>query len=86
MIEILDFCGTVMVLIAAFTFATKKASNPKIRIKAFLFFLGSNFVWIPMGIMLEIYWFLLTQIILLGINIKGIIVCKKEMKEECVVL
>lgn len=82
MIEILDFCGTILVLIAAFIFATKKASKPKIRLIAFSFFLGSNIIWIPMGIIIGIIpFFILTQIILLGINIKGIIVCKKEMKK-----
>lgn len=80
--QILDWVGTVMVLIAAFLFTMKSSANPKVRIKALLFYLGSNAVWIPFAIILSTWGFLLTQIILLGMNIRGIIHCKREIKNE----
>jgi hypothetical protein len=79
--EIIDWTGTVMVLIAAFVFAMKKAYKPKLRLIGFSFFLLSNCVWIPLGIILQTWGFLLTQIVLVVINIKGVVNCWKEIKE-----
>ena len=81
-VDILDFCGTIMVLSAAYLFSLKKAYKPKIRMIAFSCFLASNVVWIPMGIMVELPWFLLTQGILVVFNIKGIIICYKEWQKD----
>lgn len=75
--EILDFGGTVLIILASLILTSKTASNPKIRIKALLLFLGSNILWIPFAILLGTPWFLITQCILLILNIKGIIYCKK---------
>ena len=84
MIEILDWGGTVLILIAAFIFTTKRAAIPKVRLAAICFYIGSGGFWIPYGIIIGIanvsYGFLLTQIILLAINLKGIYNCTKEMK------
>ena len=81
-IDILDFAGTIMVLTAAYLFSLKKAYKPKIRLIAFSCFLASNVVWIPMGFMVGLQSFLLTQGILVVLNTKGIFVCRKEMKLE----
>ena len=81
-VNILDFCGTVMVLTAAFLFSMKKAYKPKIRLIAFSCFLGSNFVWIPMGFIVGLPWFLLTQGILVVLNTKGIVICYKEWQKS----
>ncbi len=74
-----------MVLIAAFIFSLKRAYKPKLRLIAFSFFLGSNIVWIPMGFIVGLPWFLLTQGILVVLNIKGIIVCYNEWQKDLIV-
>ena len=84
-VNILDFAGTVMVLTAAYLFSLKKAYKPKIRLIAFSCFLISNTVWIPMGIIVGLPWFLLTQAILVILNTKGIIVCYKEWQKDLVI-
>ena len=84
-VDILDFAGTIMVLTAAFLFSMKKAYKPKIRLTAFSFFLGSNFVWIPMGFIVGLPWFLLTQGILVVLNIKGVIVCYREWQKNLII-
>ena len=81
-VDILDFCGTIMVLMAAFIFSMKRAYKPKLRLIAFSCFLGSNIVWIPMGFMVELPWFLFTQGVLVILNTKGIIICYKELKKN----
>ena len=79
---IVDWIGTICVLIAAFIFAMKKAYKPKLRMIAFVFFLGSNAMWIPLGIILNTWGFLLTQSVLVIINIRGIINCRKEWLKD----
>jgi len=83
MIIILDWIGTIMVLIAAFILASKMSSNPKNRKWGFGFFLVSNIFWIPFAILLHAYGLLVTQVILFFSNLRGIINCIKEAKKEC---
>lgn len=84
-VNILDFCGTIMVLTAAYLFSLKKAYKPKIRLIAFSCFLISNMVWIPMGFIVGLPFFLLTQSILVILNTKGIIVCYREWQKDIIV-
>jgi hypothetical protein len=79
----LDFFGTLMVITAAFIFSSEKATKPQIRLKAFSFFLASNIILIPMGILLNTYWFVLAQCVLLFTNVKGIIVSHRIKNLEC---
>ena len=81
-VEILDWSGTILIIIAAFIIAHRKASNPNIRIKGLWLFFISNIVWIPLGFILNTPGFLLTQCILLAIDVKGIINCNKELRKD----
>lgn len=74
---ILDWAGTTLIILASILLTSKKASKPKIRLKVFTLFLGSNLLWIPLAILLILPGFFLTQCILLIINLKGIITCKR---------
>lgn len=78
MTEILDYSGTVCVIIAALLFASKKANLPKTRKIAFTFFLLSNVFWIPMSLILQAYGLFISQIIMAIINTKGLINLKGE--------
>jgi len=80
MIEILDWSGTIFVLIAAFIIGGKKASIPKVRLIGLVFFLTANALWVPMAIILQTWGLLMSQVILVLINLRGIINCIKEMK------
>lgn len=73
LIQILDYLGTFFVIMAAFLFSSKSAAKPSIRKKAFILFLFSNALWIPMSILIGTYGLLVSQIILTMINIKGIV-------------
>ena len=81
-ITILDWIGTIMVLIAAFILSSKISSKPKNRMWGFIFFLVSNIFWIPFAILLQAYGLLVTQVILFFTNLRGIINCIKEAKNE----
>lgn len=82
LITILDWIGTIMVLIAAFILSSKKSSKPKNRMYGFIFFLISNILWIPFAILLHAYGLLITQIILFFINLRGIFNCVKINKNS----
>jgi len=81
LITILDWVGTIFILIGNLIITSKLASKPKTRLFAISFYLVSNITWIPFAIMLETYGLLITQILLLFMNIKGIINCYKEMNK-----
>ena len=80
---IFGFLGTIAILIAAFTISSKKAINPKVRIFAFTSYIGAC---IFMGIMGALannpdgYWLVIQQVVLFGINIRGIINARKQLK------
>ena len=76
----LDWSGTILIIIAAYLLSLKKASNPKLRFKVFALFFGSNIVWIPFALILRTYGFLITQIILFFINLKGMITNMEEIR------
>ncbi len=61
-------------------FTSKRISKPKFRRKALYFYVGSNAMWIPMSILLGAPFMLISQIVLLGINIRGFLNIRKELK------
>lgn len=79
---ILDWTGTILILIAATILSSKISSKPKNRMWGFIFFLISNMFWIPFAIILKTYGLLITQIILFFINLCGIFNCIKEVKKD----
>ena len=79
---ILDWTGTILIIIAAIILSSKISSNPKNRRWGFIFFLISNMFWIPFAILLQTYGLLITQVILFFINLRGIFNCIKEVKKD----
>ena len=79
---ILDWSGTILIIIAAIILSSKITSHPKNRMWGFIFFLISNMFWIPFAIILQTYGLLITQVILFFINLRGIFNCIKEVKKD----
>ncbi len=79
---ILDWTGTFFIILGSIFITSKKAFKPKIRLLTLSFYFLSNIFWIPFAIILETYGLLVTQIILLIINLKGIFNCFIEIKKR----
>lgn len=80
MIDFLDYGGMFCIILAAYIFTSKKAYSAKYRRMAITFYLISNGLWIPMAIILMIPGLLISQVILLLINIKGMKNVLRELK------
>ena len=79
---ILDFIGTVFIILGGFVITSKKASNPKIRRLALIFYSISVLVWIPFTILIGAYFMFFSQLIFCYINGKGLYFCAKEIKNK----
>jgi len=79
-IIILDWIGTIFILLGNYLISSKGAENSKIRFIALGFFLISNIVWIPFAILLGVEGLLATQILLMPMNIRGILILRKKLK------
>ena len=80
-ISILDWCGTIFILLGNYIITTSLASKPKIRLIGISSFLLSNIFWMPFAIILGVEGLLITQILLMPMNIRGIRNCYKELKK-----
>ena len=81
-ITILDWIGTFFIILGNYIITSERSFNPKIKLIAIIFYLISNIVWIPFAILLQVEGLLITQIILLLTNIKGIYYCIKKIKKK----
>lgn len=81
-IIILDFLGFLFILLAAFTISSKFVVNPKARLFAFTCYSIACFFLITWSGLANgwITWFTPQQIILMGINVRGIRRAIKELK------
>lgn len=85
LLEIVDFLGFMFILIAAFLISSKYVTNPKVRVVVFTSYFIACFFLIAWGWMASsnlITWFTLQQTILLFINIRGIYLAMKEIKNQ----
>ena len=77
------FLGTVAIIIAAFTISSSKTINPKIRIWAFISYIGACiFLGIYGVLTLDLGgdWMIIQQVVLFFINCRGIYNARKELK------
>ena len=82
LITILDWTGTIFILLGNYILTSKLDFRLKIRMIAISFFLISNFFWIPFAIILGVEGLLVTQIILMIMNIRGILILRKKLKNS----
>ena len=80
LIEIVDFFGFLFILIAAFTITSKYVINPKVRLFAFSCYLIACFFLATLGMLNGLGWFISQQIVLMGINIRGLYYARRELK------
>ena len=78
--DIVSFFSFVFIMIAAFTVSSKYVSNPKVRLLVFTSYLIACFFLTTMGIMNVDPWFIAQQVILTGINLRGIRRAIKDIK------
>ena len=81
-ITTLDWTGTTFILLGNYMVSSKKAFKPKVRLFGLSFFLISNIVWIPFAILLRIEGLLTTQILLMIMNVRGVIILLFKLKKE----
>lgn len=80
-ITIVDFLGFLFILIAAFTISSKYVVYPKVRLFAFSCYMAACFFLITWGLLTtELTMFIWQQVVLIGINVKGIWRAVKELK------
>jgi len=80
LIEVVDFFGFLFILIAAFTITSKYVVKPKVRIFAFSCYLIACFFLATLGMLNGLGWFIAQQIILMGINVRGMYYAVKDLK------
>jgi len=77
------FLGTVAIIIAAFTISSSKTINPKIRIWAFISYIGTCiFLGIYGVLTLDLGgdWMIIQQVVLFFINCRGIRNARRELR------
>lgn len=80
MIEIFTWLSTFFFLFGAFLYSSKKASSPRHRIKGFICYEIAGIIYIITCLVLGLYPYALTQLIFCIFDIRGIINCRKEIK------
>lgn len=74
-----DMLATIFILMAAFTFSSKFIVKPKVRIVAFSLYIVACINFIIFGAIVDSVWIIIQQIILIGINTRGIISALREI-------
>lgn len=77
-----EWLSTIFFLSGAFFYTGKKASNPKIRIYSFMFYMVGGVIFITLNLIYKSYPFAITQIVFTIMDVRGIINCKREIKNE----
>jgi hydrogenase-4 membrane subunit HyfE len=78
---IIDWIGTISLLVAAFYFTGKKASNPKIRFLALIGYNIGAVCYMLLGIVFGTLGLIITQFFFILINMRGMINCYLEQKK-----
>ena len=81
--QIFSLLGTISIFLAAFTITSKKAINPKVRIFAFSCYMAACLFLALFGMaLIPIDWFIvIQQVVLSGINIRGMYNAVKELRD-----
>ena len=74
--------ATICILAAAFVISSKYAIKPKVRMFAFSSYTGACICFIGLGLTINDSWLIIQQIVLLGLNVRGIYNAIKELKRE----
>lgn len=81
-LTLIEWLSTFFFLIGAYYYSGNKASDPKTRIRAFVFYNIGGIIFITLNLYYQSYPFATTQIIFTILDVRGIINCKKEIKNE----
>lgn len=79
-VDIVSFFGFLFIVIAAFTISSKYVIYPKVRLFVFSCYLIACFFLATLGIMYTDLWLIAQQVLLMGINVRGIYRALKEIK------
>ena len=85
LIDVFSFLGTIAIIIAALTISSKKTINPKVRIYAFISYIGACVFLAIMGMLMNNPagdWLIIQQVVLFFINLRGINNARKELKNR----
>lgn len=85
LLDVFSFLGTVSIFLAAILISSKKAIKPKIRIWAFIFYIGACIFLGTWGALMNSFdgnVQLVQQIFLFFINCRGIYHARKELKTQ----
>lgn len=75
-----DLLATIFVILAAFFFSSKYITKPKVRIIAFLLYMGAAISFTIFGFIVGSIWLIIQQLILSVFNIRGIYISIREIK------
>jgi large-conductance mechanosensitive channel len=81
-VTILDWVGTVLVIIGTLLITLKTAFKPEVRLCSLGLYFTGNIVWMPFALLIGQYGLFITQIVLFVINLNGIFICIKAIKEQ----
>jgi len=80
MILIIEWIGTVFVLVGGLLITRKRASNPKKRKVALYFYIVGTLAFGWFAWLIQAYGLLVTQTVFFFINLRGVVRCIKEIK------
>ncbi|KKN04741.1 hypothetical protein LCGC14_1094500 [marine sediment metagenome] len=75
-----DLLATIFIIFAAFLMTTKHIIKPKVRIGAFMSYMGACISFMVFGLIVGSLWLIIQQVILSGFNIRGIYIAIKELR------
>ena len=81
--DVFSFLGTIAIFIAAIAITSKKAVKPKVKIGAFISYIGACIFLGIMGVLMNNTagdWLIIQQVFLFFVNIRGIINAIKQLK------
>ena len=82
MIELFQWLSTFWFLFGAVLYSSKKAKNPRRRMNGFICYTIGGWIYVATCLYLGLYPFVLTQLVFCFFDIRGIINCRKEIKND----
>jgi nicotinamide riboside transporter PnuC len=79
MLSVIEWTGTLLILTGLFFLSSRKASNPKTRIKGLITTIIGCVLLGIIGFLMNLYGVMITQIGVSIINMYGIYNCRKEI-------
>ena len=80
-LTMIEWLSTIFFLTGAFIYTGKRQNQPKIRIYGFSFYIVGGLIFIALNLYYGSYAFSTTQIIFTVFDVRGIINCRREIKD-----